>query len=281
MKNYLVHRVQIYLMRWVFKYDGEAFVRRFNYLNKLLGYFPVNTSINWNRDNDLYQVKDLSRSLSIVRKSRIKYYKAGVGSRLNFLLNEYLCDSIELKENDVVIDIGANVGEFALAVTQDIKLRVLAFEPDIEESRALQLNLKYNEAEIYNCALWKSTCNKDFYPSNETGDSSLIRQNEKATPIKMKCFTLDDILSESIIVGQHEKIKLIKLEAEGAEPEILEGMIKNLARVEYITVDVGAERGLKKESTLIEVLSLLKDAGFEPIKFGLPRAVMLFHNNNI
>ena len=38
-------------------------------------------------------------------------------------------------------------------------------------------------------------------------------------------------------------IKVFKVEAEGYEPEVLEGAIETLKLVEYVTVDFGAERG--------------------------------------
>ena len=43
---------------------------------------------------------------------------------------------------------------------------------------------------------------------------------------------------------------LLKVEAEGAEPEVLQGLKKNLSRVEFITVDCGFERGLNQKSTI-------------------------------
>ena len=72
--------------------------------------------------------------------------------------------------------------------------------------------------------------------------------------------------------------KLLKLEAEVAQPEIRMGMKENLTRVEYVAVLVGAERGISKESKLVEVLDILSNAGFVPIKFGMPRADILYTN---
>ena len=83
------------------------------------------------------------------------------------------------------------------------------------------------------------------------------------------------------MINPTESIKLVKLEAEGAEPEVLLGMEKTLSRIEFIAVDVGAERGLSKENTLIDVLDILMPRGFRPIKFGLPRAVLLLRNTQM
>ena len=72
------------------------------------------------------------------------------------------------------------------------------------------------------------------------------------------------------------KIKLIKLEAEGFEPEILQGLKKHLNSVQYITIDCGFERGIKQKSTIAECSNYLLKNNFEMIDFGFPRIVTLF-----
>ena len=47
-----------------------------------------------------------------------------------------------------------------------------------------------------------------------------------------------------------EKIKLLKLQAEGAEPEVSKGSLNSLKNIKFITADLGPERGLNQESTL-------------------------------
>ena len=75
-------------------------------------------------------------------------------------------------------------------------------------------------------------------------------------------------------------VKLIKLEAEGAEPEVLEGLKKNLGKVEYITVDCGFERNEDKFSTLGYCSNYLIKNNFEILDFGYPRIVLLFKNKS-
>lgn len=277
MRN-LKRRFQNSILKWVLRSDGNYLARRFNFFRKTLGFF---SELTWDESNELYKISDQSESLFISRKSRLRYYKQGVRDRLDFLANEYLCNCVDFSDGDLLIDVGANIGEFSRALSSNKNLRVLAFEPEIEECKALRLNLMDVTSEVYDKPLWSVTCEREFFPSNETGDSSLIRQNKQSKPVKMKCLSLDDVLAESLMVGKTDKIKLLKLEAEGAEPEILQGMKQNLGRVEYVSADVGPERGFGKESTLIPVQKILIEAGFEPVKFGLPRAVMLFQNTRM
>lgn len=278
MYNRLKRMINKGLFKWLLRYDRAAFVWRFNILRNILGFAP---RVDWHPNTHLYKVTDASASLFITRKNRIGYYKEGVRSRLDFLRNEYFADLVNFSDGNVVIDVGANVGEFCKSLSEVNNLRVLAFEPEDEECQALRANLQGIISEVYDVPLWKITSELNFYPSNETGDSSLIPQNEKSQPVRVKCFAIDEILVKSSIMRLDDNIKLLKLEAEGAEPEILQGMKQNLGRVEYVSVDVGAERGFEKQSTLIAVQKILIEAGFEPVKFGLPRAAMLFQNTRI
>ncbi|MEK9614503.1 MAG: hypothetical protein VW080_11350, partial [Flavobacteriaceae bacterium] len=74
------------------------------------------------------------------------------------------------------------------------------------------------------------------------------------------------------------KIKLIKLEAEGFEPEIIEGLRKNLKNVEYISADLGFERGVNQETTAPKVINYLLKNGFKLLAFGESRNTFLFKN---
>ena len=59
-----------------------------------------------------------------------------------------------------------------------------------------------------------------------------------------------------------DKVKLLKLEAEGAEPEILMGAENKLELIQYIAADLGFERGKKEESTYKQVTNFLLSRGF-------------------
>ena len=76
-------------------------------------------------------------------------------------------------------------------------------------------------------------------------------------------------------------IKLLKIDAEGAEPEILMGASKLLNKIKYITVDVGPERGLLQESTDKETTEFLLNNDFTLLYENRERQTILFENKNI
>ncbi len=65
------------------------------------------------------------------------------------------------------------------------------------------------------------------------------KKNKKNLTIKkIKSVTLDNFFKHKI----QKRIKLIKIEAEGAEPEILQGALKLLKKTEFVSIDVSPER---------------------------------------
>lgn len=102
----------------------------------------------------------------------------------------------------------------------------------------------------------------------------MLRNEDYSEIIKKKSLTLSRIIKDF----QIQKIKFLKLEAEGAEPEIFLGGIDDLNKIEYICVDVGPEKGLSYETTLVETVNILKANNFEFFKMGHLRLNCLFKN---
>ncbi len=73
-------------------------------------------------------------------------------------------------------------------------------------------------------------------------------------------------------------MKLLKLEAEGAEPEILAGVEKRLPLIEYISADLGPERGVDQESTAAAAIDYLLARNFRLIDVYCDRVTCLFKN---
>ena len=72
-----------------------------------------------------------------------------------------------------------------------------------------------------------------LYLNTDGADSSLIYFGTDNS-INVETKMLDSF--------NYDKIKLLKIEAEGAELEVLKGSIKTIKKTEYITVDYGPER---------------------------------------
>ncbi|WP_269583820.1 FkbM family methyltransferase [Roseibium sp. Sym1] len=211
--------------------------------------------------------------LDIIHKNRLPFYKTGIAPRVFGLLNDYMIDPDELQENDVVLDCGANVGEIGVGLRLAGKnVCYLAFEPGEEEHAACAVNNPDKACEKK--ALWNETTVLQFFEKSDSADSSLIEFGDYNSVTRVATTTVDEYCAANGI----DRIKYLKIEAEGAEPEALEGAVNTLAQTHFVTVDCGYERGFDKESTLPKVCNLLIGNGFELIEVRKGRLIALFEN---
>lgn len=267
-----------YLYNTKIPLSAATFSKRFNRTNKYFFRYPISTEA----DSNLLRLKDCNaQDLYISRPNRLKYYYGGIGNRLTQLANEYNVDSLTFSSEDLIVDVGANIGELSRFLQNKYKCCAIVVEPDLVEFSALKKNLDENNTEFFSCALWNKEMEIDFFPDNDTGDSSIIQHREGLEPIKINAKTLDGLLANSSFWSSGKRIRLLKLEAEGAEPEILQGSEAILSNIDYISADCGPERGLSHRSTVIPVLEILQDKGFKAIEFSFPRGIILFKNINI
>ena len=114
-----------------------------------------------------------------------------------------------------------------------------------------------------------------FYLKSDTGDSSLIRPaNGYSKTLEVKTLTLNKFFTDR----NFKDVKLLKVEAEGYEPEILQGSLKILKHVKYIAVDGTPERGIHNDSTIDFAIDFLKSNNFELISLKSNNYVGLFKN---
>jgi FkbM family methyltransferase len=201
------------------------------------------------------------------------YYacKRGFTRRAQILAETYFLGSIDFQPGDVVIDCGANVGELKLCFRERaVPVEYVGIEPSPLEFRCLALNVAPSQA--INVGLWSTNGELDFFVSSQMADSSLIEPPRYDEIIKVPTRRLDELFAD------RKRIKLLKLEAEGAEPEVLRGSEGILPRIEYISADVGFERGVAQSSTMAAVTNYLLARGFELVEVGYPRLTALFRN---
>jgi len=221
-------------------------------------------SIHWPGKKSLYFFHE---------KQGVLAYNTGILKRAQSIANDYNLNEINFEDNDIVIDCGANVGDFALyfdLIEKNIDYH--GFEPSNLEFVALSKNILSHN--LNNQGLWKEEGQLQFFLSSQNADSSLIKPSHYDTKLSVDVTTLDKYINASNL----DKIKLLKLEAEGAEPEILEGAKKVIKKIEYITADLGFERGVEESSTLPVVVNLLIPLGFELLAVNHTRVSALFKN---
>ena len=205
-------------------------------------------------------------------RSRTHLYTQGLKHRGFSIGKSYLLEFIDFKDGDVVIDCGANMGDLQLWFrSRNFAIEYIGIEPNPVDFACLAKNVSSNPRPL-NLALWDASGELKFWVDSKSASSSLIEPPTFTEIIRVKSVRLDEL-------ELPQKIKLLKVEGEGAEPEILRGAQDLLDRIEWITVDVGPERGVEQTSTREDVVDFLTSNGFE-IKIENPfhRKTILFKN---
>jgi len=168
--------------------------------------------------------------------------------------NNYL-KKYNLKKDDVVIDIGANVGIFTLKVAKTIGRDGLciAIEPDLSNFKLLEENTnKYNNV----IRLQKAIGNKEGYVKLylKTSLEHSIKRDYGMGYIICKMETLDQIVEKLNL----QKIDFIKIDVEGAEVEVLEGAKRTLFLFRpKLALEYHSIKDLHKIIKILENLSII------------------------
>lgn len=136
----------------------------------------------------------------------------------------------------VVVDVGANVGDFAVEVRRMIPgSRLIAIEPHPQAFKHLAKAASTHSFEAINLACGRSSGRTTLFDYAATGDATqhasiyenVIRtvHQESPRPHEVELTTVDHILETRGI----DRVDLLKIDAEGAELSILEGAAKSLA----------------------------------------------------
>ena len=113
---------------------------------------------------------------------------------------------------------------------------------------------------------------RDFYLNPNTADSS-FESRSNTEKVVVKCTTLDNYFAS------YESIKLLKLEAEGFELDVLKGAQEILSNINFITADLGYELDNNTKSSYYDVNKYLEENNFQLLSEN-PRLVYLYKNKS-
>lgn len=212
------------------------------------------------KEKNLFVISSKKEEIYFTSGFRISRFLKGLKNSGDRSWNRYGISKLNSEKKLLtIIDIGANVGEFTQGSLNNDAEMIFAYEPDPLAFYCLQKNtFKNKNVIISDFAISDSNSIENFYIASQTADSSLIEPASFDEIIKVRNVTLDSQLDNYPSV-----IDLLKIEAEGFEPEIIKGAVETLKRTKFVVVDVGPER--YGEKTDIEVSKLLRNQGFKVI----------------
>jgi len=164
----------------------------------------------------------------------------GIGARMRGrVLRKYsMPGHVEVETGDTVVDVGAFIGEFARPAGE-IGERIVAVEPDTRNAAALRRNLAHlPESEVVEKAAWHETGDREFQVAGDPSEGSILEvdSDDVTDVVTLEATRVDDLADSLALDG----IDYLKIEAEGAEPEALQGVGE--LEVPKVAVECAPER---------------------------------------
>jgi len=139
----------------------------------------------------------------------------------------------------IFIDVGSNIGKYTVKVANQLGTsgRVISIEPEGSNFEMLKANVELNtlsNTTLLNVACWNKKDKLKLYLGRgfkSTGDHS-VKYHRSENFIEVVALRLDDILKDL----QIEHVDFIKIDAEGADGEVLEGAEESLAKNPHLKI---------------------------------------------
>jgi FkbM family methyltransferase len=180
-----------------------------------------------------------------------------------------------LQKSDAFIDIGSNKGEFAIhaALAVGDRGKVVAFEPEPKNCEWIRKSIDKSGTHnviIEEAAIGEKDGSLNLFIGEKSGWHSLVtsEQNLIKDSIPVSVYRLDKYLEKNPL----QNIKVIKIDVEGFEKEVLMGAHKTLEQYDnlVILIDIHPDNGVIHD----EIYEILFGHGFslykEQYPFNLP-----------
>lgn len=178
-----------------------------------------------------------------------------------FFTRVYTPPYLPIEKNDIVVDIGANIGIFTLYAAAITQNTVYAFEPFPSNFEALQQNIRANG--LKNVIPFRSAVSDqsgiEVFADCGVSQGHRLKKvffDETDRGLEVPTITLQDFMDTNNL----ERIDFLKLDCEGAEGLILQSTPKSyLQRIRKISMEFHDQLSILKHD---QMKNLLEEAGF-------------------
>ncbi|WP_246389025.1 FkbM family methyltransferase [Microvirga mediterraneensis] len=204
-------------------------------------------------------------------RMRLYPYKNVCERRILFTPQYFDVDEIKILTSRIAdgftfIDIGSNVGWYALSVAREagaVPVRILAVEPQPEIFDRLIYNIRQNPSctiKAVDCAVADKTGELTLFldPLNRGEASLKIVNSSQTDAIRVPAVTMLELLSREGLT----RVDAIKLDVEGAEDLVLDPFFRDAPASLYPSLFIVAN---VPERWQIDVVKLLKGKGYRQI----------------
>jgi FkbM family methyltransferase len=180
------------------------------------------------------------------------------------------CVARTLQPGDVFVDVGANVGYYTLLAAQCVGRagRVVAVEPAQQLFSALEQNVIRNRADNVRCVRAAASDREHRVvlvagPDDNTGLTRIAAGRAGSLEESVEASPLDKILEDDEL----ERVRLVKIDVEGAEGAVVAGMSSLLEAPSpdlEVLVELHPEELAKHGHEVEQIMERFRSAGFWP-----------------
>lgn len=195
------------------------------------------------------------------------YFYLPTGYDFNIFLNPYFHEYDitqlifrSLSLGDTFLDVGAHGGLYTIIASMKVKEngKVLSFEPNPLNLNFLRLNIKLNGLNNIN-VIPKAVGDKSgkirlFYSTHETALTSAKGMGKNM--IEVVVTTIDEA------AGKLDFVKIMKVDTEGYDWNVLKGALKTLRKVRFVIVEQNTSNIRELLSNIGFQLSTLRPSGY-------------------
>lgn len=177
------------------------------------------------------------------------------------LVEKFVAEKLVHSKNEVLLDIGANIGNHSVFLSSMFK-KVYAFEPNPITYQVLKINAEYacknKNIEVFNFGLSETEDTLPFLVNTlNIGGSAIVSKDYNASDtISVSVKPLDGLKDI-----EKEDISLIKIDVEGHELDVLKGAKKTLISKKPAIIFEQGEAEIYNGSS--QVIDYLKELGYE------------------
>ena len=169
------------------------------------------------------------------------------------------------EKNEIIVDIGANVGYYSLLLASKIKKdgKIIAIEADSQTCQVLKKNCQLNNfsnIDIHNVAITeKNGTVKIFHSETHSGINTLFSNSES----QEKYSLIESTSLDNLLKNKYKKIDWIKIDVEGSELLVLKGAVNTLKITKNIIIEIHENILEENNQSPNEIIEILKKHGFE------------------
>ena len=192
------------------------------------------------------------------------------------LISDIIKLKLEINNCDILLDVGANKGDFSHEFLKKFK-KILLIEPNPNLQKELAQRFKKNKnVKIFNNGIHNRNSVKKLFISGDTGSTlssirkqnKILKENLRKTEIistqNLKFLRLDELLKKNILSNNSI---FLKTDTQGNDLEVLESLGKFIKKVKYIKCEMSILPLYRKQKKHWEILKFFKKNKYEPIFF--------------